>query len=101
MNKNIIILDLETCFISKDEQTSRFEERRDNVEKRWKYNSNDLSEAELWDEYMDVYENIFDSSNIEWSIIPADQKWYRDYLVAKVILNKLKSLKMEYPKEIN
>jgi PPK2 family polyphosphate:nucleotide phosphotransferase len=86
--------------ISKDEQTQRFEERKENVEKRWKYNANDLSESMLWDEYMEVYEDIFKQSKIKWNIIPADQKWYRDYLVAKIILNKLKSLKMEYPKDI-
>lgn len=87
--------------ISKEEQTIRFEERKENVEKRWKYNVNDLSESMLWDEYMEVYEDIFKNSKIKWNIIPADQKWYRDYLVAKVILEKMKSLKMKYPKEIN
>lgn len=53
------------------------------------------------DEYMEVYENIFKNSKIKWNIIPADQKLYRDYLVAKVILEKMKSFKMKYPKDIN
>lgn len=86
--------------ISKEEQAKRFEERKKNVEKRWKYNSNDLAEAELWDDYMEVYRDIFKKSKIKWHIIPADQKWYRDYLVASIILDKLKKLKMEYPKDL-
>jgi PPK2 family polyphosphate:nucleotide phosphotransferase len=87
--------------ISKEEQQKRFEERKNNVEKRWKYNSNDLSESALWDEYMEVYEEIFERSKIKWNIIPADQKWYRDYEIARIILDKLKKLKMEYPKDLN
>ena len=83
--------------ISKEEQQSRFNERKTSIEKRWKYNSNDLNESKLWDEYMDVYENIFAKSKIKWNIIPSDNKWYRDYLIAKTVLGKLESLDMSYP----
>jgi PPK2 family polyphosphate:nucleotide phosphotransferase len=87
--------------ISKEEQEIRFKERQDSIEKRWKYNSNDISESKLWDDYMNVYENIFKKSKIKWNVIPADNKWFRDYVIAQIILDKMKSLDMEYPEEIN
>lgn len=87
--------------ISKKEQTKRFKERKSSVEKRWKYNSNDLAESKLWNEYMDEYEKIFKKSKIKWIIIPADNKWYRDYLIAKHIYKTMKKLKMKYPTTIN
>lgn len=86
--------------ISKEEQTIRFKERATSLEKMWKYNSNDLSEAKLWDKYMKVYEDIFTHSTFEWNVIPADNKWYRDYLIAKVLVEKLESLKMKYPNKL-
>lgn len=82
---------------SKAEQKQRFKERYTNIEKKWKYNSNDLAEAKLWDKYMDVYEDIIKKSDIKWNIIPADDKWYRDYLIAKKFVEVMKELKMKYP----
>ena len=69
-------------------------------EKKWKYNPSDLSESRLWDKYMRVYENIFSKcGNIHpWKIIPADQNWYRDFLVLSTIVPRVKALKMKYPK---
>lgn len=83
--------------ISKGEQKERFKERFTTLEKKWKYNSNDLAESKLWDKYMDVYEHIFKKSEIEWTIVPADDKWYRDYLIAKKFVHEMKSMKMKYP----
>jgi PPK2 family polyphosphate:nucleotide phosphotransferase len=83
--------------ISKEEQTERFRKRTTSLEKKWKYNSNDLNESKLWDKYMKVYETIFKESKIKWNIIPADDKWYRDYLIAKTLVETLESFKMEYP----
>lgn len=86
--------------LSKDEQKIRFKERATSLEKKWKYNSNDLAEAKLWDKYMAVYENIFSKSKIKWNIVPADNKWYRDYIIAKKLVKVLKELKMKYPNTI-
>jgi PPK2 family polyphosphate:nucleotide phosphotransferase len=86
--------------ISKEEQTARFKERTTSLEKKWKYNSNDLSESKLWDKYMDVYENLFSNATVKWTIVPADDKWYRDYLVAKHLVEIMEKLKMKYPNKI-
>ena len=86
--------------LSKEEQTIRFKERATSLEKKWKYNSNDLAEAKLWKEYMEVYENIFAKANIKWNIIPSDNKWYRDFLIAKELVKQLEKLKMKYPNKL-
>ena len=86
--------------ISQKEQHERFKERKTNVEKMWKYSSNDLKESKHWNKYMEVYETIFAKSKIKWNIIPADQKWYRDYLIATTVLNELTKLKMKYPETL-
>ncbi|PQJ11087.1 polyphosphate kinase [Flavipsychrobacter stenotrophus] len=84
--------------ISPEEQKKRLEERLSEPSKMWKYNANDFKEAKLWDNYMGYYEEIFDKcSDIPWHIIPADQNWYKSYLVAQKLEELLKSLKMKYP----
>jgi len=83
--------------ISKSEQKQRFDERFVKLEKNWKYNSNDLAEAKLWDEYRKVYENIFKKCKIKWNIVPADDKWYRNYIVVKTLVERMRKLKMKYP----
>ena len=84
--------------ISQKEQEKRLEERMQKPEKMWKYNANDFKESKLWDRYMKYYEDIFDHcSHVPWHIIPADQNWYKSYLVAKTLHTTLKELNMRYP----
>lgn len=84
--------------ISHDEQLKRLEERMEKPEKMWKYNADDLQESALWDEYMKYYEEVLENCNeVPWHIIPADQNWYKSYLVAKALRDLFKSLKMRYP----
>jgi PPK2 family polyphosphate:nucleotide phosphotransferase len=84
--------------ISPKVQQERLEERISDPTKMWKYNANDFQEAKLWNRYMGYYEEIFEKCNdIPWNIIPADQNWYKSYLVAKKLEQLLTSLKMKYP----
>ncbi len=87
--------------ISRNEQTLRFNERLTIPEKKWKYSCNDLVVAESWNKYMNVYEDIFSMSKIKWEIIPADNKWYRDYLIVKTLVKTLRKLNMTYPNKLN
>lgn len=86
--------------ISKEEQKERFKKRFTSLEKKWKYNSNDLAESKKWKNYMEVYHKIFKKCDIKWHIIPADDKWYRDYLIAKTFVDVMKTFKMKYPNTI-
>lgn len=84
--------------VSHDEQMQRLQERIHIERKMWKYNEKDFEESKLWDVYMKYYEEAFDKCNhIPWNIIPADQNWYKSYLVAKLLRDTLKKLKMKYP----
>jgi len=46
-----------------------------------------------------MYEDCFaHCSKIPWIIVPSDQNWYKEYIVAKKLRDTLKDLKMQYPK---
>ncbi|MEX6688573.1 polyphosphate kinase [Danxiaibacter flavus] len=84
--------------VSKEEQTKRLEERINDRTKQWKYNENDLHEAQLWKDYMKMYEDCFNLCNdVPWIIVPADHSWYKEYVIAKTLRDELKGLKMRYP----
>lgn len=84
--------------ISPEEQKQRLEERLSNPAKMWKYNKQDFEEAKLWDEYQRAYEDCFDHCNDpEWTIVSADQNWYKEYVIAKALRDLLKGLKMQFP----
>ena len=84
--------------ISPEEQQERLKERMENPAKAWKFNPNDFEEAKLWDRYMEMYEDVFSHCNTpEWTIIPADQNWYKEYIIAKTLADALQRLDMQYP----
>jgi PPK2 family polyphosphate:nucleotide phosphotransferase len=84
--------------ISPEEQKVRLEERIHDPAKQWKYNDDDLKEAKFWDDYMEMYEDCFLHCNEPaWTIVPADQNWYKEYIIATAVRDTLKALKMQYP----
>lgn len=84
--------------VSPEEQQKRLKERIADAKKQWKYNQEDFKEAKLWSLYMKAYEDCFRyCSKVPWHIIPADQNWYKDYLVATALHKLLKGLNMQYP----
>jgi PPK2 family polyphosphate:nucleotide phosphotransferase len=84
--------------ISPEEQEQRLEERIHNPTKQWKYNEKDFQEAKLWDEYRAVYEDCFENcNNVPWTIVPADQNWYKEYVIAHTLQKALEKLNMQYP----
>jgi PPK2 family polyphosphate:nucleotide phosphotransferase len=86
--------------ISKDEQKKRLEDRLASPRKNWKFSQADLKERELWDDYQDAYEDALSKCSTKWApwyIIPADYKWYRNWMVARTIVEKLESMDPKYP----
>lgn len=84
--------------VSREEQDERLNERLSDVRKQWKYNENDFKEAKLWSEYMKAYEDCFQYCNdIPWTIVPADQNWYKEYTIATAVRDTLRDLDMKYP----
>lgn len=87
--------------ISKDEQKRRLESRLANPAKHWKFNPDDLSDRARWDDFQRVYEDLIEKTSTEqapWFIIPGDRKWYRNLVVARIMVDTLRSLKMDFPK---
>jgi len=84
--------------VSPEEQRSRLLERIKDPAKMWKYNENDLEEAKLWDVYMSVYEDCFNNcQEPPWTIVPSDQNWYKEFIIADALCNLLKDLDMQFP----
>ncbi len=84
--------------ISVEEQQERLHERIEDPTKQWKYNERDFEEAKLWDQYIQMYEDVFENcSAVPWTIVPADQNWYKEFVIAKTVVDALKDLNMKYP----
>jgi PPK2 family polyphosphate:nucleotide phosphotransferase len=84
--------------VSPEEQQQRLQERIKDPEKQWKYNERDFEEAKLWKVYMKMYQECFQFCNkVPWTIVPADQNWYKEHLIATKLHQLLSSLKMQYP----
>ncbi len=84
--------------VSHQEQMERLSERTTDPAKQWKYNEKDIAESKLWDEYMLMYNECFENCNkVPWHIIPSDQNWYKEYLIADKVRETLKELKMQFP----
>jgi len=84
--------------ISPEEQQQRLQERTHDVTKQWKYNERDFEEAKLWDDYMAAYEDCFEHCNdVPWTIVPADQNWYKEHIIASMLLKTMEKLDMKYP----
>ena len=86
--------------ISKDEQRRRLQARLDDPDKRWKFSPNDLKERGFWNRYQKAYADAISATSTKyapWYLIPANHKWFRDYLVAKIIASTLEKMRPQYP----
>jgi PPK2 family polyphosphate:nucleotide phosphotransferase len=86
--------------ISKEEQAIQLQERIDDPTKRWKFNLGDLEERKLWDTYMEMYEEAMletSTADTPWYAVPGNNRWYRNFVIASVIVQTLENLKLEYP----
>ncbi|MFD2255609.1 PPK2 family polyphosphate kinase [Luteolibacter algae] len=86
--------------ISKEEQKERLESRLVNPDKHWKFNPDDLKDRALWSEFMETYEDVLAKTSTDyapWFVVPADRKWYRNLIVARIMVDTLKKLDMRFP----
>lgn len=83
--------------LSKDRQEEKLQERIDLPRKNWKHNPGDWEERKHWDKYMEAYEYAINESKTPWNIIPVDNRWYRDYCVAKHVAETLELMNPQYP----
>jgi PPK2 family polyphosphate:nucleotide phosphotransferase len=86
--------------ISKEEQKERLQARLDDPGKHWKFSLEDLEKRQLWEEYIAAFEDMINHCTTDyapWHVIPADQKWYRNLAIARVIVRTLQQMNPQYP----
>jgi PPK2 family polyphosphate:nucleotide phosphotransferase len=86
--------------ISKDEQKRRLESRLQDPNKHWKFSSNDIKERAYWDLYQAAFEDAINNCSTDyapWYVVPANNKWYRNLVIARTIADTLEAMKPQYP----
>lgn len=86
--------------ISKVEQKERLQDRLDNPDKHWKFDEADLQNRALWDEYQAAVNDMLNKCTTQvapWHLIPADQKWYRNLAVMRVLVQAARTMNPQYP----
>jgi PPK2 family polyphosphate:nucleotide phosphotransferase len=86
--------------ISPEEKKERLQDRLDDPEKRWKFRLGDLEDRKCWGDYRKAYEAVLartSQDHAPWYVVPADKKWYRNLVVATVLVEALERLKLASP----
>ena len=87
--------------VSKEEQLQRFLDRIEEPGKRWKFSMGDVAERQLWDNYLEAYEEAIRATaapHAPWYVVPADKKWFTRLVVARAIVETLEKLNPQFPK---
>jgi PPK2 family polyphosphate:nucleotide phosphotransferase len=90
------------CFlhISPERQRERLVARLEDPLKRWKYNPADLEVRAKFSRYQLAYQDALAKCSTPaapWFAVPSDRKWYRNWVVARLLLETLRDLTPTYP----
>ena len=86
--------------ISKEEQKKRLEDRLHDPTRYWKLSLADVKERRYWSAYRQAYEEALTRCSTKWApwhIVPADHKWYRNLVVAEVVVRTLQKMDLKFP----
>jgi PPK2 family polyphosphate:nucleotide phosphotransferase len=86
--------------VSKDEQLARFAQRLDDPERNWKISESDYTERNLWDEYMEAYQDAITATSARdapWYVIPSNHKWFRNLAVSQILADTMADLDLAFP----
>lgn len=86
--------------ISKDEQRVRLQERIDDPAKNWKFSLGDLTVRQQWDAYQAAYAAAISATGTPWApwtVVPADSKTHRNLMIATLVVQALRALKLQPP----
>lgn len=100
LTQNGIVIRKFFLHISKKEQKKRFLERLDDSKKNWKFSMADVKERGYWKDYQQAYEELIQNTatkHAPWYVVPADNKWYTQMIVASAIISTLEELDLSFP----
>ena len=86
--------------ISSEEQRARLQERLDDPAKHWKFSMGDIEVRKQWKDYQAAYQSLLRATSTAWApwtIGPADSKTHRNLMIATIVRDTLKALKLSYP----
>jgi PPK2 family polyphosphate:nucleotide phosphotransferase len=86
--------------ISKDEQRVRLQDRIDTPGKQWKFSRGDLDVRKKWSAYQQAYGKALNATSTKhapWYVIPADSKTHRNLMIARLLIETLKDMKLSLP----
>ena len=86
--------------ISYDEQRKRMIERLKDPDKQWKFSEHDIEERAFWDDYQSAYSIAItrcSTSYAPWYVVPANDKDYRNWAVARILIETLEEMNPKYP----
>jgi PPK2 family polyphosphate:nucleotide phosphotransferase len=87
-------------FIDSDEQRKRFEARRQDPLKQWKFSKDDVEKRTYWNDYVGAFQDMIDrcsTADAPWYVVPANNKWFRNLLVAQVTRDVLEEMDPQWP----
>jgi PPK2 family polyphosphate:nucleotide phosphotransferase len=87
--------------ISREEQAERLRARLEDSRKNWKFEMEDLKMRAHWAKFQKAYEDAISrcsTPEAPWHIVPANRKWYRDYIIAKTVAKAMEGMKLRWPK---
>jgi PPK2 family polyphosphate:nucleotide phosphotransferase len=86
--------------ISKGAQLDRFRERLEREDKHYKFSANDVRERRHWDAYQQAFADMLRHTSTPWApwhVVPADHKWFRNYVVARTVAGTLGAMDPRWP----
>jgi PPK2 family polyphosphate:nucleotide phosphotransferase len=86
--------------ISYDEQRSRLIDRLKDPDKHWKFSEHDIDERAYWDDYQSAYSIAItrcSTSYAPWYVVPANDKAYRNWAVARILIETMREMDPQYP----
>jgi PPK2 family polyphosphate:nucleotide phosphotransferase len=100
LTRNGILIRKFFLHLSKEEQKKRFLERLDDSKKNWKFSMADITERGYWKDYQEAYEEMIQNTatkHAPWFVVPADNKWFTQMIVASAIIEALDDLDLAFP----
>ena len=86
--------------ISYEEQRRRLMARLEDPDKHWKFSEHDIDERAYWDDYMSAYSIAITRCSTKWApwyVVPADDKDYRNWAIASILVETLEEMDPQYP----